>query len=106
MNSEYRNSDIAVFDSQLVKEPQKDLKTITGIALIAASYLFSWPLIGLLGLISTYLDRPLIISAGGPAVYVFSYVLLFVGIYFAGKKYVKHVFDWFMSFALKLVTNN
>lgn len=82
---------------------QKDFKTLAGIALIAASYVFCWPLIGLLGLVSAYLEKPIIFSAGGPLVYTFSYVLLFAGIYLAGKKYVKHVLAWLKALALKFV---
>lgn len=103
MESGYSNIEIKALHGLSGKAPQKDLKTITGIVLIAASYLFCWPLIGLLSLISAYLERPLIISVGGPAVYAFSYVLLFAGTYLAGKKYAKRVFDWFMNFALRFV---
>jgi len=85
---------------------QRDFKTLTGIALIIASYIFCWPLIGLLGIFSAYLERPLIISVGGPAVYAFSYLLLFVGVYLAGKKYAKLIFDWFKYRALRLITIN
>lgn len=83
--------------------PQRDVKTITGIVLIVASYLFCWPLIALLGLVSAYLERPIVITVGGPAVYAFSYVLLFAGIYLAGKKYAKRVFDWLTNLALRFV---
>ena len=86
-----------------LERPQKDFKRTTGILLIVASYVFCWPLIGLLSLLSAYLENPFVIATGGPAVYAFSYVLLFAGIYLAGKEYAKRVFDWLTNFALRFV---
>jgi len=103
LESKVRNIEVQSLNGLTAGKPRRDLKTLAGITLITASYLFCWPLIGLLGIVSAYLEEPLILSTGGPAVYSFSYVLLFAGIYLAGKKYVKHVFDWFKSLALRFV---
>lgn len=103
MEAQLKHNEIYLLDATIVRKPQRDVKTLMGIVLIAASYIFCWPVIGLLGLVSAYLEEPLILSVGGPAVYSFSYVLLFAGVYLAGTKYVKRVLDWFKSLALRFV---
>ncbi len=61
-------------------------RTLAGIALVLLSYIFSWPLIGLLGFVAARMDNPDLLIAGGPALYLFSYILFIAGIYLAGKK--------------------
>ena len=84
----------------------RDPRTFTGLMLIAASYIFCWPVIGALGVISAYTDHPSIVAIGGPAVYAFSYLLLGAGIYLAGENCVKAIIQWFMSLVKKVVFVN
>ena len=67
----------------------KEPRNIAGLLLIIASYVFCWPVISALGLVSFYLDEPLFFTVGGPLVYAFSYLLLMGGVYLAGKKYAR-----------------
>ncbi|MBE9503878.1 MAG: hypothetical protein IME96_06865 [Proteobacteria bacterium] len=75
------------------KAPKKynNPRTLAGIGLIILSYIAGWPVIGALGIISTWMNRPDLVLVGGPAVYILSYLILLAGIILAGKECAKMV---------------
>ena len=51
-------------------------------------------MVALLGALSIYFSRPLLVVIGGPAVYIFSHLLFLLGMYLAGMRYSWIVFRW------------
>ncbi len=64
-------------------------RTAAGIGLIVLSYIAGWPAVSALGVISLWVDKPDLVLVGGPAVYIFSYLIFLAGIALAGKKCAK-----------------
>lgn len=83
-------------------EPNK-LRVILGILLIVISYILGWPAVSAMAALSLYLDKPSIVTYGGPLIYGFSYVLLFIGLYLAGKKHAHLFYDRLKSLAGRLL---
>ena len=69
-------------------------RMVTGIAVMAFSYIIGWPAVGGLGALSFYLNKPLIVAIGGPLVYGLSHLVFILGMYLAGAAYVLIFFRW------------
>lgn len=70
------------------------LRILTGVAMILFSYLIAWPLISVLGAVSFYLKKPLIVAIGGPVTYGLSHLIFILGMYLAGAKYTAIFLRW------------
>lgn len=70
------------------------VRTIMGVSTILFSYVISWPAIGALGVISVYLNKPLLLVIGGPFLYGFSHLVFIFGMYLAGAEYSKIFLRW------------
>jgi len=96
------------FVRKLIEEPA-DLDTFrqkpttrfsVGIAVIIFSYLVAWPFISVLGIFSLLIGNTMILAVGGPLAYGISYLVLFLGVWLAGKDglvYIKVLTRWFMA---------
>ena len=71
-------------------------RAVTGIAAMAFSYIIGWPAISGLGILSLYLNEPLIFVIGGPVAYGLSHLVFILGMYLAGMAYV-HVFSRWLT---------
>jgi hypothetical protein len=65
-------------------------RAILGFFLIAISYPLGWPAVGLFAGLAIYLKEPMIGIIGGPAVYIFSWLVLLAGIFLVGKDSYRH----------------
>jgi len=63
------------------------VRVMAGLFLILISYVIGWPAVGVLGAISLYAEKPLILIIGGPLVYGVSHLVFLIGIYLAGRDY-------------------
>jgi len=70
------------------------VRVIAGVGLILFSYVVAWPLISVLGAISIYLKRPLIVVVGGPLAYGLSHLIFILGMWFSGAKYTAIFLRW------------
>jgi hypothetical protein len=88
------------------KAPKKcsNYRTLTGVSLIILSYIAGWPTIGVLGIISTWGNRPDLVLVGGPAVYILSYFILLAGIILAGKECARMLTTKVTVFAKRLLS--
>ncbi len=59
-------------------------RVVTGIALMAFSYMIGWPAVALFGVLAIYFQEPLIVIIGGPAMYGTSHLVFLAGLYLAG----------------------
>lgn len=74
---------------------QKPTKRIVvGLIIIGISYTIGWPAVGVLGMLSIYMEEPLILAIGGPAVYGLSHLVFILGAYLAGAEYARAFFRW------------
>ena len=78
--------------SEFKKKPS--VKILLGISAIVFSYIIGWPAISLLGTVSIYLKRPLLLAVGGPLLYVLSHLVFLLGMYLAGADYSKIFMRW------------
>ncbi|SPD74825.1 conserved hypothetical protein [uncultured Desulfobacterium sp.] len=76
-------------------------KVISGIFIIVFSYIIGWPAVGALGIISYYLDKPLIVIIGGPITYGLSHFVFILGAYLAGAQYSKAFLLWATRIAVE-----
>lgn len=70
------------------------IRVILGVSAIAFSYIMGWPAVGALGMLSIYLDKPLIVAIGGPLTYGLSHLVFLLGMYLAGYNYTKIFLRW------------
>ncbi|MEW6672171.1 MAG: hypothetical protein AB1427_10720 [Thermodesulfobacteriota bacterium] len=70
------------------------IRILAGVAAIIVSYIICWPAIGVLGTLSIYYDRPLLVAVGGPLLYGLSHLVFLAGMYLAGEKYTKIFLRW------------
>jgi hypothetical protein len=70
-------------DPVLLQPPSA--RIVSGLVLLAASYLLGWPAIALVGAIAAWLRRPSLLLAG-PLLYGFSWVVFAVGLLLIGGK--------------------
>ena len=91
--------------SALKKRPTP--RIIIGAGLIALSYLIGWPVVLLLGILSIYYQEPLLVVVGGPLIYIFSHLVLFLGLYLAGMRYTWILLRWLTRITMvKLMEKN
>ena len=76
-------------------------RIILGLWIIGLSYLIGWPAVSALGLLSVYLQNPLIVAIGGPLVYGISHLVFMVGMYFAGARHTRIFFKWAARVAME-----
>ena len=82
-------------------------RTIIGAGLIVLSYLIGWPVVLLLGVLSIYYQKPLLVVIGGPVLYIFSHLVLFLGLYLAGMRYTWILLRWLTRVTMvKLMKKN
>lgn len=67
---------------------------IWGFIIIGVSYTIGWPLVGALGLLAAYLDRPLIFIIGGTVVYALSHLTFIFGAWLAGADHARACIRW------------
>ena len=72
-----------------VYKKRPPVRVMAGIFLILLSYAIGWPAVAVLGGVSVYTGKPLILAVGGPLAYGFSHVVFLIGIYYAGKDTAK-----------------
>ena len=69
-------------------------KSFLGIFLMCFSYILGLPAVGLIGALSIYWHKPLLIIIGGPLLMVIAQLVFLAGMYLAGGKYVMVFFRW------------
>jgi hypothetical protein len=69
-------------------------KSFIGIFLMCFSYILGLPAVGLIGALSIYWHKPLLIVIGGPLLIVIAHLVFLAGMYLAGGKYVMVFFSW------------
>jgi len=69
-------------------------RIIFGISAMGFSYIIGWPAVSMLGAISIYLNKPLIVIVGGPLTYGLSHLVFILGMYLAGAKYTRIFMRW------------
>jgi hypothetical protein len=69
-------------------------RVVLGISTIAFSYIIGWPAVGALGMLSIYLEKPLIVAIGGPLTYGLSHLVFMLGMYLAGADYARIFLRW------------
>lgn len=69
-------------------------RIIAGISAMGFSYIIGWPAVSLLGAISIYLNKPLIVIVGGPLTYGLSHLVFILGMYLGGAKYTRIFIRW------------
>ncbi len=67
---------------------------IMGLSAIGISYMIGWPAVALLGVVSVYLNKPMIALIGGPVTYGLSHLVFILGMYLAGAEYAKVFLRW------------
>ncbi len=69
-------------------------RILSGIFLMAFSYIIGWPAVALFGFLSVYFNQPLIVILGGPAIYGISHLVFLGGMYLAGASYTYVFLRW------------
>ena len=70
------------------------IRVILGVSAIAFSYIIGWPAVAALGMLSIYLEKPLIVAIGGPLTYGLSHLVFLLGMYLAGADYTRIFLRW------------
>jgi hypothetical protein len=70
------------------------VKGFIGIFLMCFSYILGLPAVGLIGALSIYWHKPLLIIICGPLLMVIAHLVFLAGMYLAGGKYVMVFFRW------------
>ena len=78
--------------SAFKKKPS--VRVVLGISTIAFSYVIGWPAVAVLGALSVYLEKPLIVAIGGPLIYGLSHLVFILGMYLAGANYTRIFLRW------------
>jgi len=66
------------------------LKLVTGLVVLALSFLLGWPAVAGFGIAAIYFREPLIVAIGGPAVYGFSWLLWALSMFLLGAESYKY----------------
>lgn len=66
-------------------------KFILGLTIIGISYITTWPLITLLGILAVCFKKPLLFAVGSPAAYAVSHLMFMLGAFIAGKDTVVYM---------------
>jgi hypothetical protein len=89
--------DLSVFKEKL------SARTYIGIFLVAFSYLIGLPAVPVLGIIASWLNRPLIGFIGIPVTYGISWMTFMFGMYLAGTKYINALSGWITRVILEKI---
>ena len=89
--------------SAFKKKPS--VRVVLGISAIAFSYIIGWPAVAALGMLSIYLEKPLIVAIGGPLTYGLSHLVFLLGMYLAGYNYTKIFLRWATRVAVEKWTS-
>jgi hypothetical protein len=76
---------------------------VTGLILIAFSYVIGLPAVIGLGVIAVWLRKPLVGIIGGPLIYGVSTIIFFIGLKLAGKKYFWVLISWITRIILEKI---
>ncbi len=91
-NAVREKADLSAFT---IKPDKKTfIRNIFGLFLILLSYAICWPVVLVLGIISVYLGKPLIVLIGGPAAYGISHLMFLAGMYITGARYTFIFLRW------------
>jgi hypothetical protein len=91
------HADLSVFKEKL------SARTYVGIFLVAFSYLIGLPAVPVLGIIASWLNRPLIGFIGIPVTYGISWMTFMFGMYLAGTKYINALSGWITRVILEKI---
>jgi hypothetical protein len=69
-------------------------RIIIGLIVIAISYMIGWPAVGALGILSVYIQEPLVLIIGGPLIYGLSHLVFILGMCLAGAEHTRVFFRW------------
>lgn len=69
-------------------------RIITGLIIMAISYVIGWPVISVLGFLAFRLREPWLVAVLGPIVYGVSHLAFLLGAYLAGAKYTRTLLRW------------
>ena len=81
------------------------IQIIIGLSVMGLSYIIGWPAISALGIVSVYLNKPLLIAIGGPLLYGLSHLVFMLGMYLAGYNYTKIFLRWATRVAVEKWVN-
>jgi hypothetical protein len=90
--------------SAFKKKPS--VRVVIGISAIAFSYIIGWPAVAALGMLSIYLDKPLIVAIGGPLTYGLSHLVFLLGMYLAGADYTRIFLRWAARVTVEKLTSS
>ncbi|MDO5674957.1 MAG: hypothetical protein Q4G66_08590 [bacterium] len=76
-------------------------RIVSGVFLIAASFVLGWPLISALGFLALHLGNPWIIAVGGPLAYGFSHLVFLAGMYLSGAEYTLIFCRWLVRVVME-----
>jgi hypothetical protein len=65
-------------------------RLLTGLVLIALSFVIAWPAISVCGIVAFWLQEPMVIVIGGPGFYALSWLVWGIGMFLAGTENVKY----------------
>lgn len=91
------HADLSAFKEKLA------LPIVTGIILIAFSYIIGLPAVVALGIIAVWLNKPLIGIIGGPLIYGISTLIFIIGLRLVGKKYLVALSRWLTRIILEKI---
>ena len=92
-----KHADLSAFKEKLTRP------IITGLILIAFSYVIGLPAVIALGIIAVWLHKPLVGFIGGPLIYGVSTIIFFIGLKLAGKKYFVVLTSWMTRIILEKI---
>ena len=90
--------------SAFKKKPS--VRVVLGISTIAFSYVIGWPAVAVLGALSVYLEKPLIVAIGGPLIYGLSHLVFILGMYLAGADYTRIFLRWATRVTVEKLTSS
>lgn len=100
-NAISEQADLAMF------KQKPTARVIWGLIIIGISYTIGWPVISVLGILSVYWQKPLLLIIGGPVAYALSHLVFILGAYLAGADYARGFFRWATRVAMeKLLAEN
>lgn len=91
------HADLSIFKEKLTPH------VITGLILIAFSYVIGLPAVIALSIIAVWLHKPLVGIIGGPLIYAISTIIFIIGLKLAGKKYFFVLISWITRIILEKI---
>ena len=92
--TEYVRSAIAEKADLSAFKANPSLRVKLGIAIVLFSYVIAWPAIAVLGYFAVTYDKAWFIAVVAPLLYAFSHLVFILGMYLAGKDYIKVLLRW------------